>query len=279
MLCHWPDNNVGVQENIYKQSPVYPAMLAFAERIWRGSSHERFDMFAQTPQGWDDPDWPEWTMFERDLTKHRDTLLTDVPFQFVRNSQARWELLGPFELSQEPEHPRAEKDWTGPVYGGTVQVHHKFDFPSFTAKRSGVVFARAFIQSDRDREITAWIGFDDFSRSGGRRGGPFAALGQWSRHGSQVWVNGKEIAPPDWNQPGLPAVDRETPFVDELYWIRKPTTIKLKEGLNEILIRAPHKDVGFGWMFTFMPVDLSRGTAREVEGVSFGSPYGGISPS
>ena len=51
ILCHWPDNAIGVQTDIYTQSPVYPAMLAYAERVWRGAKINREDCWAKLPPG------------------------------------------------------------------------------------------------------------------------------------------------------------------------------------------------------------------------------------
>jgi hypothetical protein len=38
-ICMWHDRAVNKDEDILKMNPVYPAMLAFAERSWRGGGH------------------------------------------------------------------------------------------------------------------------------------------------------------------------------------------------------------------------------------------------
>ena len=41
ILCHWPDVNAGDPMNIYRQSPVFPAVLAAAERYWHGRTPQQ----------------------------------------------------------------------------------------------------------------------------------------------------------------------------------------------------------------------------------------------
>jgi hypothetical protein len=268
MLCHWPDNNVGEEANIYKQSPVYPALLAFSERLWRGSNRQRADLYAQNPVP-GDPDRGEWMNFERDMVSHRDNLLGDLPFDYIKHSHIPWQMLGPFKNGEEPSDPLKADGWSATAYGGTITLRHKFGFESFTAQQTGTVFAKTQLVSDKDQELTVWIGFEDFSRSGGRRGGPSPSQGQWTRHSSEVFVNGVKVDPPVWKQPNVGVLSKEISFVDELYWIREPMKIKVKKGLNQVLIKNVHKDAGFGWTFTFLPVDLTGTQPREVEGISW----------
>ena len=35
ILCLWPGRRVEHEEDVLKMNPVYPAMLAFAERVWK----------------------------------------------------------------------------------------------------------------------------------------------------------------------------------------------------------------------------------------------------
>jgi len=74
-------------------------------------------------------------------------------------------------------------------------------------------------------------------------------------------VNGNLIDPPKWKQGGQKG-DPEIPLIDEGYEFREPTKILLKQGWNEVLIKAPignfkGKDWQNPekWMFTFIRAD------------------------
>ncbi len=79
ILCHWPDNNVGEQMNVYRQSPVMPALVAYAERIWRGAQNNREDAWAKLPPP-DDAGFERYAAFEADMLAHRDRYFDGWPF-------------------------------------------------------------------------------------------------------------------------------------------------------------------------------------------------------
>ena len=124
-----------------------------------------------------------------------------------------------------------------------------------------------YIESPSDQDVRFWIGFNENSRSGGRRCGPNPAHGQWSVVNSKVWINEREIPPPVWKQPGTGTKTPETPFVDEFYMCREPVKIRLRKGLNTVLVKAPHGKPAWKWMFTCMPVTWDGERAREVKGL------------
>ena len=72
-----------------------------------------------------------------------------------------------------------------------------------------------------------------------------------------------------WKNPGLPEKTDEIPFTDENYFFRQPTTIFLKKGWNEVLLKVPQGGTSWKWMFTFVPVKLANGQVKEVEGLRF----------
>lgn len=284
VLCHWPDNNVGDTMNIYRQSPVMPALLAYAERIWRGAQHNREDAWAKLPSP-EDPAYGEYQAFEKDLVAHRDRWFADWPFPYVRHTHIPWKLIGPFDHGGDGSRvfpvETAIRDayevdgttWTWQtegIRGGTVWVNHFFGFPGHLPRNGeGTVYGLTHIHADRDREVGFWLGFQEPSRSGGRNGGPNPPMGQWSVYHSKVWVNGTPVQAPVWEQPGLAMGTAEVPFVDELYMVRKPTMVPLRKGWNQVLVKAPYRKIGRKWMFTCVPVDGEGGHVREVEGLRF----------
>jgi hypothetical protein len=159
--------------------------------------------------------------------------------------------------------------WTGPYYGGTIHVRHFFGYPSYFNEKSGTVYARTNIWSPVNQIVGCWIGFHDWSRSGGRRGGPFPEQGQWHNTHPKVWVNGVIIESPHWQNPGLTASSEEIPFTDENYFFREPTKIILKKGWNQVLLKIPQGSASWKWMFTFVPVKLNGTNMGEIEGLRY----------
>ena len=284
ILCHWPDNNVGDQLNIYRQSPVMPALVAYAERIWRGAQNNRDDAWAKLPPAGDSA-FKDFQAFEADLLQHRDRYFTEWPFPYVKQTEMTWQLIGPFDHKgdtaasfpvEQAIKPSYDVDgktlaWRpAEVRGGTIHVNHFFGFPGHLPKSNpGTVYALTTINSPIDQDVDFWIGFNEHSRSGGRRAGPNPEQGQWSVVHSKVWINDEAVAPPKWQQPGLTEKTAEIPFVDELYMSRKPVKVHLRKGANKLLVKVPHGKPAWKWSFTCVPVAWDGERVREVEGLRF----------
>lgn len=155
------------------------------------------------------------------------------------------------------------------LYGGTVHLKHFFGFPSPIQAKEGTVYVLNYIYSETKQEVDFWIGFHNWSRSGGRRGGPTPEQGQWHFTIPKVWVNNNEIQPPVWKQPGLGIDTPEIPFVDEDYYYREPTKIQLQKGWNKFLLKIPYGKNSWKWMFTCVPVHINGNNVREVEGLRY----------
>ncbi len=283
VICHWPDNNVGVQMNIYSQSPVMPALVTYAERIWRGSKVNELKYWAQMPRP-GSKEFARFVDFENRLISNRDRFFNDWPFPYVRQTNIRWKVIGPFDNkgNSKASFPveKVIKDsyivngrrykWKDDIVGGTVYIHHFFGFPtafSFKA-RQGTMYALSYVYSPREQKTGFWIGFTGYSRSGGRSGGPNPKQGQWSNCNAEVWFNDSVIAPPVWKHPGL-ANSREVPFTDENYYFRAPTMVNLNKGWNKILLKVPHNRPARKWFFTCVPVKWDSKHVREVPGLVF----------
>ena len=146
---------------------------------------------------------------------------------------------------------------------------HYFGYPSYFPREEGTYYAYTQIWSPQEQTVGAWIGFHDWSRSAGRRGGPFPRNGEWHNTHPKAWLNGELIAAPKWNKPGLASNTEEIPFTDENYFFRKPASIHLKKGWNKVLLKIPVKKDTWKRMFTFVPVQDENGTIKEVEGLKF----------
>lgn len=263
-LCMWNDRRVEEGSDILRMNPVYPGMLAFAERTWRGGGQS----------GWvsnvSDGDVNAFVEFENRLLNHKEAYFKDKPFPYVKQTQMHWQLYGPYDnegdLASEfsPETSANEKEWKffKEVIGGTIVLRHWW-FPLIKGaveqpKEKATVYASTKIWSDKEEEQNFWIGFNNLSRSPATDSPPVDA---WDNKSSEVWVNGKIIPPPHWQNGGEKG-NSETPLVDEGYEYRQPTKISLKKGWNTVLVKCP---VGsfkgknwqnpVKWMFTFVPVD------------------------
>ena len=280
ILCHWPDNNVGEQMNVYRQSPVFPALLAAAERYWCGHTPERKEFWARLPEV-GTPDFATCAEFEARMIAHRDLYFRDWPFPYVKQTDMVWKLIGPFDHQGKvdavfpPEQEiRPSYDIGGTNYawhearGATIHINH-FWYDGWLPKAAtGTAYALTYVWSPSAQTVGFWIGFNGPSRSD-RRGGPNPAQGQWSTTGSRIWVNDFPIAPPVWQQPGAVKGGSEAPFVDEDYFYRDPLPVALKQGWNKILVKAPRSATTWKWMFTCVPVAVERGRVHEVAGLRF----------
>lgn len=277
-LCLWPDINTGTNPmNIYRQNPVFPVLLAAAENYWHGGMVSRREYWTRLPADTNSPVFTAYADFETRLIAHRDLYFRDWPFPYVKQTDETWQLIGPFPLTNAPAL-EAEKTlpascavdgktyrWTD-ARGATIFVNHFWYDGWLPNAASGVVYARARLWSPTAQTVGFWIGFNDPIRSS-RRGVPNPAQGEWSTVDSRIWVDGAEIPPPHWHQPGRVANENETPFVDESYYFRAPTPVALRKGWNEILIKAPRTRAAFKWSFTCVPVMANGDQVREVPGL------------
>jgi hypothetical protein len=159
--------------------------------------------------------------------------------------------------------------WSDAI-GGTIHINHFFDYPGWLPKaREGTAYAYTRVWSPRAQTVGFWIGFNSYSRSAGRRGGPNPDQGQWTNTGSNLWVNGTVIAPPIWKYPKMRAGSEEIPLVDEDYFFRPPTQVPLQQGWNLIFIKAPRNNPAWKWEFTCVPVQIVDGVPREVPELKF----------
>jgi hypothetical protein len=282
VLCAWPDNDVAHERDILRQNPIYPAIVFYADAIWNGREINHNNYWANLPPK-NTPEMEAFSEFEEKVLVHRDEFFRGKEFPYVKQSHIQWQLIGPFDhggdysRSFPPEEGIMEKyvvngesyRWSDTYLGGTIHLKHFFGFPSITSTNSGTYYARTKIYSPDDRQQDFWIGFHGWSRSGGRRGGPFPKLGQWHHTNPKIWVNGNELPPPVWQQPGLEVNTEEIPFIDEDYFYRKPTTVSLKKGWNEILLKIPHDEHSWKWMFTCVPVNITDNGVREAEKLRF----------
>ena len=252
IICTWHDRAAATQEDVLKMNPVYPAMLAFAERSWRGGGQP----------GWianiNDGDEKAFAEFESRLLNHQQQIFTSsdsrgikYSFPYQAQSSIHWKLYD------------AKNKFIKRVTGGTIVLRHwwapliKGAIDSIQPNQ--VWYATTQIWSDEIATKPFWIGFNNLSRSPATDSPPAFA---WNEHQATVMVNGEIVPPPVWKRAGQKG-NAEIPLIDEGYEYRETTMINLKRGWNEVRIKIPiGKLTGKDWqnpakyMFTFVPVVL-----------------------
>ena len=278
ILCVWPDDKVSDERNILKHNPVYPAIVFYADAIWKGRDRDYPEYWAKLPPV-DSDQFATFADFEAKVIIHRDLFFKGKPFPYVEQTNKLWKVIGPFDhkgdinksfpiekgIKTSYKVDENEFNWSENIVGATIHFKHFFGFPALTNKKSGTYYAYTNIYSPEARTQDFWVGFQGWSRSGGRRGGPFPNQGQWHTTNPKIWVNNNEIDPPTWKQPSLETNTHEIPFIDEDYFYRDPTKIDLKKGWNKVLLKVPHGGTSWKWMFTCVPVNIDAdGNVTEV---------------
>jgi len=270
ILCSWPDIRIENERDQLKQNPVYPAMLTYGESIWRGvDKDDREAYWANLPP----PGTPEFDRlreFEGRLLNHKERFFKEKEFPYLKQTDLRWKIIGPFpsggdvarafpvenQLLESYELDGKSYRWMDREFAAaTVHLRHFFGFGAPVKEAEGTCYALTHIWSPKDQAMPAWIGFDGPSRSDWRSGNQFIQ-GEW--HPTRPWcrVNGQPVAPPQWDT--RPRTS-ETALTNEDYFYREPSTVQLRKGWNEVLLKIPHRRSDWKWMFTFIPVGDTTG--------------------
>lgn len=283
IFCCWNDNNVNEAYDILVQNPVYPGIVTYSETSWTGQKRDIGENYLAKLPGKGSELFKEFSAFEDRMIEHRDRYFAGKPFPYVKQTNIEWKVLGPITNGGDVEAAFSVEDtlqetylidsatytWQGPFVGGTIHLSHFFGYPSYFTREEGTYYAFTRIWSPKNQTVGAWIGFHDWSRSAGRRGGPFPQDGEWHNTHPKAWLNGELVAAPKWNKPGLASNTEEVSFTDENYFFREPAFIYLKKGWNEVLLKIPVKQETWKRMFTFVPVQEVNGTVKELESLLF----------
>lgn len=267
IVCVWNDRAVANGDDVMIMNPVYPGMLAFAERSWRGGGYAGWTATIGEPETERATAFAE---FENRLLDQKQQYFKGLDFPYVKQADLVWDIYGPYEnkgnLSKvfAPESIKFNALKEKPKYkatGGTLVMKHWW-----APLISGVVeqpqenttwYAQTQIWSDEDKQREFWIGFNNLSRS---MSTDSPNAGTWNNLKSQVWVNNELVSPPLWKHPNQKG-NLEIPLIDEGYEFREPTLISLKKGWNTVKVKLPVASFKgqnwtnpVKWMFTFVEV-------------------------
>ena len=276
-ICVWGDRKIAKETDYITLNAVYPDMAAFGERSWRGGGYSglNLDIGPDTAQRAID-----FVEFEERLLAHKDQYFQQLPFPYVKQTDIKWKLFGPFEnngeltksfwpenLSTAPEDSIANITSTGATlwlwYHNGEPCHAWLSAP----RQNTTWYAFTEFWADKDTTISMWIGFENILRSLANATPP---AGEWDYKKSMLWINREIIMPPKWKNAGFSLKSAlEVPLVDEGYYYRPPTSVKVKKGWNKILVKMPlvMDEKVDPWqqrcMFSVMPVQPGEGMNME----------------
>lgn len=283
-ICLWDDRRMEQEEDHLTMNALYPDMLAFGERSWRGGGYPGVAYYIGPDSS---ARAQAFAAFEKRLLAHKQDYFSQLPFPYVKQTHISWKLFGPFENKGElgrsywPEKPGSSLvDSAAAIVatGGTVWLWHTHGPPVKAwlpaPKENTTWYAFTRFRSGADTVMEMWIEFKNLSRSGADATPP---AGQWDYKKSRIWINDQPISPPDWKHPGMESGKLEEPLTDEGYYYRPPERVAVRKGWNSILVKLPlHtfdplKDwqVPPKWMFTVIPVRKGKGVNRDAAELLF----------
>ncbi|MBS1670185.1 MAG: family 20 glycosylhydrolase [Bacteroidetes bacterium] len=266
-ICLWHDRRVQNENDLIEMNAVYPAMLAFSEKIWNGGGDGGF---ITNISQMSDNNKKLFEIFENRLLEHKQLYFQHTSFPYYKQSNTIWKLVGPFynhgNLADKFHldtltFDKLYQSATQTEIGNTIVLRHWWN-PMVTGvlkhpEENTTWYALQKMWSDADTIQPFWIGFNNISRSTATT---VPELNTWDDKQSSIWINGNKIKPPVWFNANQ-KIDLETPLTNEGYEFRTPTFVSLKKGWNEILVKLPvasfkgkNWENPVKWMFTVVPV-------------------------
>lgn len=263
---YWNDRKVPDEKDIVTQNNMYASIIASAERAWKGGGKEYIETRGVIFPG-SGEEFEEFADFERRLLYHKDHTLPTEEIPYVKQTNVKWHLAGPYANGGDPEAsfaPETSLDnipdsLITEVTGAAPMLRHYWgnNVPAYftNAGLNNTAYAYTYIYSPVEQEAGALIEFQNYSRSE-KDLAPDA--GKWDRKGSRIWFNDEEIPAPVWDNSGK-EITNEIDLGNENLMVREPVKLKLLEGWNKVFVKLPFvKADGVRlnkWMFTFVLTD------------------------
>lgn len=250
IACVWNDRRPASVAQLEQLNGLYPVLLTFAERTWRGGGKP------ETEAGVVLTDWTAsgramsgrvaFAEFEERLLAHKRQYFSHRPFPYVRQSHLQWRILKPFpnegDLAARFPPEKGKLDYPViPAFGATVYLRHTWGPSVVRAYLSDpqpnhTAYAYTYVYSPKRQRVGLWTDFHNYGRSEKDASPP---AGAWDHKGSAVWVNDLRVEPPNWQQPGFRPSSLEQPYRNEPYEARESTTVWLRQGWNRVLVKVP----------------------------------------
>ena len=298
----WNDRKVATEKDIMAQNNVWANVIATAERAWMGGGKQYIDNMTNTPNNLktdgghggvmlpnSGEEYDEFKSWEERFLFHKANSLKDEPIPYVKQTNVRWRITDAFpnggsetaafgpeaagttastELLPEVYEHNGQTYYTGIATGAGIYLAHTwgnsiidayYENPQF----NHTAYAWTYVYSAAEQTVGAQIEFQNYSRSEQDGAAP---AGKWDHFGSKIWINGKEIAAPTWDNTGVSISSKEVMLKNENFPGRKPIAVTLKEGWNKVFIKLPYLNKGYRlkkWMFTCVFTDLEGKNAVE----------------
>lgn len=253
IVALWNDRYIPNERENILQNNFYPAMLALAERSWMGGGAEYFDgKGTMLPIDTNDPVFKDFADFERRMCWHKEHNFVGEPFAYVPQTAVEWNITDAFpnngnlaKVFPPEEALKEEYTYEGKTYstrkaiGAGIYLRHTWGklVPAFYAnpEPNHTAYAYTYVYSGRKQKAGLWVSFQNYSRS--ERDLP-PRQGKWDYKESKLWLNGQELAPPQWESQHT-ELSNEIPLTNENFEVRKPLPITLNKGWNKLLLKLP----------------------------------------
>lgn len=270
VLCCWPDTRVEDKKKIFLYNPVWPGALAYSEAVWCGRVEAKPEYLNVLPLKNTQAN-QYFASFEKRLTAHQERFFNKLAFPYFNTSQTEWQLSKIYPKNKTKEAKQVFQK----VAGGVVRINQQLMKDEPIDSLTQVDFT-SYIFCKTEQTINALIGFETPARSN-RQSAGIPQDGKWDASGGEIYINDTELKGPIWQNPGGNQNLKPTWFTqaneipytyEELFWSRKPATIKLKKGWNTLLIKVPKPITGQNWMFAFIPVKQKNGKLMSDEAIA-----------
>ncbi|XAZ81780.1 family 20 glycosylhydrolase (plasmid) [Fibrella sp. ES10-3-2-2] len=240
IACIWNDRRPADVAQLERLNSLYPVLLTFAERTWRGGGQP------ETEAGVVLTDQAAFAEFEARLLVHKRQHFGQRHFPYVRQSHLNWRILAPFpnggNLTAQFPPEEGQLDYpTTSATGATVYLRHTWG-PSVVRaylrdpQPNHTAYAYTYVYSPKQQHVGLWADFHNYGRSEKDASPP---TGGWDHKGSTLWLNDVQVTPPVWHQPGFRPTSLEQPYQNEPYEVRQPMPVLLQKGWNKVLVKLP----------------------------------------
>lgn len=286
ILAVWNDRLVIGEQELIRQNNFYPNMLAMAERAWLGGGSEYFDKQGVILPPENTPEFKAFADFENRMLWHKQYTFGGFPFAYVRQTNVKWKITdafpngGDFDKAFPPEKECSDtylyegKEYqTREAIGAGIYLRHVWGtlVPAFfkQPEENHTAYAYTWVYSPKAQQLGMWIEFQNYGRS--EMDLP-PLPGKWDYKGSRIWLNDREILPPEWTATHR-VKSNEIALGNENCVIRKPLPAELQQGWNKIFIKLPVGKFStpeirlVKWMFTV--VFVTSDGEQAVEGLIY----------
>ena len=268
ILAVWNDRYIEDEKQNAAENNLYAAMLALAERSWRGGGYGYFDGETTLLRDKESEMFAQFADFEERLLWHKEHTFAGDPFPYVKQTNVVWRITDAFpnggDLSRSFPPEQEEKDTysyegktygSRTVYGAGVYLRHVWGtlVPGFyeQPEKNHTAYASTWVYSPQEQQAGLLLEFQNYSRS---ESDLPPRQGTWDYKGSRAWLNGEELLPPAWENTHTER-SNEVPLKNENAVSRPPLQVTLHKGWNRLLLKLPvgefngHETRLVKWMF------------------------------